>query len=139
MKKSSSDILRSSGLSITSGRTAMLDIFLSSSTALTHQDLELKCKSKFDRVTIYRTLQTFMEKGLVHIIPSSDNLTRYALCNDACVEYGHHHDNHVHFTCDECGKTICLDDTEIPFVKLPLGFMAYQTNMLVTGICKNCK
>ena len=139
MKKSSNAILRSSALSITSGRTAILDIFLSSSTALTHQDLESSCKNKYDRVTIYRTLQTFMEKGIIHTIPSSDNITRYALCNDECIEYGHHHDNHVHFTCSKCDKTICLEDTAIPTVKLPTGFRAQQINMVVSGVCKHCK
>ena len=139
MKKLSEDILKSSALSITSSRTKILDIFLSSPTALAHQDIELKCNEKYDRVTIYRTLQTFMEKGIIHTIPSSDNITRYALCNDECIEAGHHHDNHVHFSCDACGKTICLDDTQIPTVKLPIGYRAHEINMIVSGVCKTCK
>jgi len=138
MKKSSSDILRSSELSLTAGRKTILEIFLSCPNALAHQDIETICKDKYDRVTIYRTLQTFLEKGIIHTIPSSDNITRYALCNDDCIESGHHHDNHVHFTCDTCGKTICLDQTEVPSVHLPRGFRAHQINMIVSGVCKSC-
>lgn len=138
MKKSSNDILRSSALSLTTGRKTILEIFLSSPNALAHQDIEIACKEKYDRVTIYRTLQTFLEKGIIHTIPSSDNITRYALCNDDCIETGHHHDNHVHFTCDTCGKTICLDQTEVPAVHLPKGFRAHQINMIVSGVCKSC-
>ena len=82
MKKTSSEILKSSALSITEGRKNILDIFLSSANAMAHQDIESKCKDKFDRVTIYRTLQTFLEKGIIRTIPSSDNTTRYALCNE---------------------------------------------------------
>jgi Fur family ferric uptake transcriptional regulator len=138
MKKTSGEILKSSSLSITDGRKKILDIFLSAPNALAHQDIELKCKEKFDRVTIYRTLQAFLEKGIIHTIPSSDNITRYALCNDDCIDSGHHHDNHVHFSCDECGKTICLDETTIPSVRLPNGFRAHQINMIVSGVCKSC-
>ncbi|MFZ9240250.1 MAG: Fur family transcriptional regulator, partial [Chitinophagaceae bacterium] len=124
MKKTSSEILKSSALSVTEGRKTILDIFLSSVSAMAHQDIESKCKEEYDRVTIYRTLQTFLEKGIIHTIPSSDNITRYALCNDDCIDSGHHHDNHVHFSCNACGKTICLDDTAIPSVHLPKGFRA---------------
>ena len=138
MKKSSGEILKSSSLSLTAGRKTILDIFLSSPNALAHQDIEMQCKEKYDRVTIYRTLQTFLEKGIIHTIPSSDNITRYALCHDDCIESGHHHDNHVHFTCDACGKTICLDDTAIPAVHLPKGYRANQINMVVSGVCKSC-
>ena len=138
MKKTSSEILKSSALSVTEGRKTILDIFLSSVSAMAHQDIESKCKDKYDRVTIYRTLQTFLEKGIIHTIPSSDNITRYALCNDDCIDSGHHHDNHVHFSCNACGKTICLDDTAIPSVHLPKGFRANQINMIVSGVCKTC-
>ncbi|MEY3921107.1 MAG: hypothetical protein RL634_868 [Bacteroidota bacterium] len=138
MKKSSEEILKSSALSLTAGRKTILDIFLSSPNALAHQDIETICKEKYDRVTIYRTLQTFLEKGIIHTIPSSDNITRYALCNDDCIVTGYHHDNHVHFTCDTCGKTICLDETEVPSVHLPKGFRAHQINMIVSGVCKSC-
>ena len=51
----------------------------------------------------------------------------------------HHHDNHVHFVCDECGKTICLDDVLVPDVKLPKGFEPHQSNMVVNGFCNECK
>ncbi|MFZ9332064.1 MAG: Fur family transcriptional regulator [Chitinophagaceae bacterium] len=138
MKKTSSEILKSSALSVTEGRKTILDIFLSSVSAMAHQDIESKCKEEYDRVTIYRTLQTFLEKGIIHTIPSSDNITRYALCNDDCIDSGHHHDNHVHFSCNACGKTICLDDTAIPSVHLPKGFRANQINMIVSGVCKTC-
>ena len=92
----------------------------------------------FDRVTVYRTLQTFVEKGIIHLIPTTDNSILYALCKENCEE-GHHHDNHVHFICDGCSKTICLDDVTIPKVKLPKGFPPNHTEMMVSGVCADCK
>jgi Fur family ferric uptake transcriptional regulator len=89
-------------------------------------------------VTVYRTLQTFVEKGIIHQIPTTDNAILYALCKDRCEE-GHHHDEHVHFICDNCNKTICLDDVTVPDVKLPKGFQPLQSAMVVKGICDDCR
>lgn len=80
-------------------------------------------ETKIDRVTIYRTLQTFVDKGIIHIIPTSDNSIRYALCKDECTE-GHHHDHHIHFVCNKCNNTCCLDDVATPDIKLPKGYIA---------------
>src|SRR5262249_27191131 len=103
------DILKRNKLSVTGSRENVLSIFLNQSGARGHGDIEKRAGEKFDRVTIYRTLQTFVEKGIVHAIPTADNSIRYALCKDQCSE-GHHHDHHVHFLCTNCQVTYCLDD-----------------------------
>lgn len=132
------DILKKNGLSITEGRKKILDLFLDNDGALAHADIEKHTEAAFDRVTVYRTLQTFVDKGIIHLIPTTDNSVLYALCRHNC-EQGHHHDNHVHFICNVCAKTICLDDVTVPEVKLPKGFKPVQAAMVVTGICNDCK
>jgi len=132
------EILRKNQLSVTGSRKRILELFLMSNGALAHGDIEKKTGEKFDRVTVYRTLQTFLEKGIIHTIPTVDNSVLYALCKDDCSE-GHHHDNHVHFVCERCSKTICLADITIPEVKLPLGFLPHEYQMVVTGLCKECQ
>ncbi len=131
------DILKRNNLSITASRAKILDLFRQANGALAHADIEKKTGEIFDRVTVYRTLQTFVEKGIIHTIPTADNSIRYALCKDDCSE-GHHHDNHVHFMCDHCGTTYCLDHVSIPSVKLPKGFSMKQADVVVSGICNNC-
>ncbi len=42
---------------------------MDSNGALAHADIEKKTGESFDRVTVYRTLQSFVEKGIVHLIP----------------------------------------------------------------------
>jgi Fur family ferric uptake transcriptional regulator len=132
------DILKQNRLSITGSRQKILELFLSKNGALSHADIEKKTGESFDRVTVYRTLQTFVEKGIIHLIPTTDNSIKYALCKNDCAP-GHHHDNHVHFICDECSKTICLDDVNIPVVKLPKGFIPQHSEMVVTGVCGECR
>lgn len=131
-------ILKRNHLSVTGSRQKILELFLHANGALEHADIEKRTGESFDRVTVYRTLQLFVEKGLIHLIPTTDNAIKYALCKEDC-EAGHHQDNHVHFICNKCSKTICLDDVTIPAVKLPKDFLPNHTEMVVTGVCGDCK
>ena len=137
MKNEIAEILKRNQLSVTESRRKILDLFQQTNNALAHADIETQTGEQFDRVTIYRTLQTFVEKGIVHTIPTADNSVLYALCKSECSE-GHHHDNHVHFICDKCDTTYCLENIIIPNVQLPEGFNATQTDLVVSGLCKNC-
>lgn len=130
--------LRKHDLSVTGSRRKILQLFLEEKGALAHADIEKGAGEKFDRVTVYRTLQTFVEKGIIHTIPTADNTVRYALCKDQCSA-GHHHDHHVHFICHQCRKTYCLDDVVTPDIKLPRGYMAEQVEVVVEGTCKDCR
>jgi len=132
-----STLLRRIQLSATEGRRRILEVFMEAGIALSHHDIEEKTSERLDRVTVYRTLQTFLEKGIMHTIPTTDNSVLYALCKDSCGA-GHHHDDHVHFICEVCGTTTCLDGLTIPFITMPDGYQVSQVNMVVNGKCKTC-
>jgi Fur family transcriptional regulator, ferric uptake regulator len=132
------EILRRNQLSVTDTRKKILELFLSTEGAIAHGDIEKKAGGHFDRVTIYRTLQSFVDKGIVHTIPTSDNSIKYALCKEEC-SHGHHHDNHVHFLCNNCGTATCLEDVVIPVVSLPKGFRMAKSEMVISGLCKHCQ
>jgi len=132
------EILKKNQLSVTESRKSILELFINSTGALAHADIEKSTGEAYDRVTVYRTLQTFVEKGIIHHIPTTDNSILYALCKDNC-EAGHHHDNHVHFICDDCSKTVCLEEVIVPKVKLPQGYRQKHTEVVVTGVCDECK
>jgi Fur family transcriptional regulator, ferric uptake regulator len=138
MEERIASLLKRSDLSVTESRRKILHLFLEQPGALAHGDIERKAGEKFDRVTVYRTLQAFVEKGIIHTIPTADNSIRYALCKDDCTG-GHHHDHHIHFMCDKCGTTYCLDDVVTPEIKLPKGYTASHVEVVVEGVCKNCR
>jgi Fur family ferric uptake transcriptional regulator len=137
MKDKATSLLKNHHMSITDSRRQILDLFLNKKGgALKHSDIE-KSLSGLDRVTIYRTLQIFTEKGLIHSIPGSDGSARYALCNGPCRD-GHHHDDHVHFHCQACGATQCLDHLTIPTIQIPSGLRTERIEMIITGYCNTC-
>lgn len=132
------ELLKRNRLSSTESRRKILQLFLEETGALAHGDIERKTAEKFDRVTVYRNLQTFVDKGIIHTIPTDDNTIRYALCRDACTE-GHHHDHHVHFVCTQCNTTYCLDDVVTPEINLPEGYLPKHIEVVAKGVCRQCR
>jgi Fur family ferric uptake transcriptional regulator len=131
------DLLRRFELRPTPGRQAILQLFLKKNFALAYSDIEKNVPSRFDRVTVYRTLKTFLGKGLIHKVLDDEASLKYALCTEACTEAVHHHD-HVHFKCIRCNQTSCLE-VGIPPVKLPRGYKASEINLLIQGLCESCQ
>lgn len=120
-------------------RRSVIEIFQSQSHALSHQIIERELDSKFDRVTLYRTLKSFEEVGLIHRVANDQDRIEYALCGTSCANHSHKHvDNHVHFKCNECAKTFCLEQTHIPKVELPEKYRVDDYQMLLTGVCGTC-
>jgi len=129
-------ILTKNQLKKTDTRERVLKAFLSSTQALSNQDLE----SNFDyvdRVTLYRTIKTFEEKGIIHQAIDGTDINKYALCSENCSP-ANHHDYHAHFTCTQCKATICLEEVTLPELKIPQGFNLVNTNIILNGLCKTC-
>ena len=131
-------LLKAHGLRQTNCRMQVLGLFLEQDFALASHDLEQNVGEQFDRVTVYRTLKSFLDKGLIHKVPDDGSGTKYALCSTHCSEEAHH-DDHVHFKCTNCGMTTCLEEVELPKVALPEGYSLQEINLLIQGVCKTCE
>jgi Fur family ferric uptake transcriptional regulator len=130
------ETLKEHQLRTTTCREDVLLTFINRKNALSHGDLESALGENYDRVTIYRTLKTFLEKGIIHKVLDDEGL-RYALCSDHCSDEEHQHD-HVHFKCNQCGQTNCLENIHIPAVALPMGYKPVVFNLLIQGTCASC-
>lgn len=131
------DLLRRHNLRKTQIREVVLAKFLDAKTALSHSELENELKGAFDRVTIYRTLKSFDDKGLIHKVIDDEAVVKYAICDSTCDEDSHE-DDHVHFKCESCKQTICLHHTGVNRVNLPKGFVAREYQLLIHGVCGEC-
>lgn len=117
-------------------RQLVLKILIDQKTAVSIPDLE-NLFEKVDRVTLYRTLKTFEEKKLIHSIDDGTDSIKYALCKESCDCMPD--DLHIHFLCTKCQQTYCLTDISIPSISLPLHFTLESINMVVKGVCSNCR
>jgi Fur family transcriptional regulator, ferric uptake regulator len=130
------ELLTNHQLRKTQFRERVLDIFLRYDRALSQKDLEEQLHES-DRITLYRTLKTFEEKGLIHkAIDGSDRL-KYALCAGHCDVHAHH-DHHAHFHCVTCERTFCIEDVHAPELEGPPGFLVESTHVIINGRCAEC-
>jgi Fur family ferric uptake transcriptional regulator len=129
------NLLKLKNLNETPFRKEVLSIFEKFPQAISIHDIEAELSS-FNRVTLYRTMKAFVDKGIVHEIVLAGDETKYAICKDTCSSQEHNH-QHVHFKCTKCESVLCVEVAEFPKVNLP----AYQIDQLeiqASGVCKKC-
>lgn len=98
-------------------------------------DLEHRLHT-IDKSVIFRTLTLFKQHHVVHAMEMGNGDTFYELCNSHDEELDD--DIHVHFFCESCNQTFCLNDIPVPRVKLPEGFEPVALNYIVKGLCPKC-
>ncbi len=138
MNTSAAHTLRSHALRVTPVREQVMQLFLEAgTTAMSSADIEKSLKS-VDRITLYRTLRVFEEKGIIHKASSHNGVIKYASCSSGCGEHSHQ-DDHAHFHCVDCDTTMCLPETILPTVEVPAGFKATDQHLILSGVCDNCQ
>ncbi|WP_421943673.1 Fur family transcriptional regulator [Pedobacter sp.] len=131
------NLLIKNGLKRTGPRLQVLDILSSRDSATSQPYLEQVMGKVVDRVTLYRVLKAFEEKGIIHKVLDNHGTANYAICSEGCSAH-EHHDEHVHFNCNNCQKVYCLDSIKIPAFNVPKGFKVENLNLIASGICASC-
>ncbi|RQO70390.1 Fur family transcriptional regulator [Pedobacter sp. KBW06] len=130
------NILKEHDLKHTRQRVRVLEEIALDTVAISQPELEKKLGKEIDRVTLYRILNTYEDKGILHRIMDMNGTANYAICSSSCSE-DHHHDEHVHFNCTTCSKIYCLE-VVVPKLKMPKGFTAKTVNTTAYGTCEKC-
>jgi Fur family transcriptional regulator, ferric uptake regulator len=129
------EILREAGLYSTRARISIMEAMLAAGRPVDTKDLAAGLGSGGpDEVTIYRTLESFCKKGLVHKVFGEGRRGRFEPAHN-CGEV----QCHPHFTCRRCGVTQCLTGVSVPLVKgLQKGFRLLRQQVRLEGICPGC-
>lgn len=127
-------LLEEHGIKPTANRLLVLKALAECDRPVTMAELEERIDS-IDKSGIFRTLTVFKENHLLHQIDDGCEGVRYELC--------HAHgdiddDRHVHFHCEVCHRTFCMEDTPVPSVKFPEGYHVDSVNYMAKGICPEC-
>lgn len=82
------------------------------------------------KTTVYNTLNSLVETGLVRVINIEDNEARYDIVTE----------NHGHFKCGKCGKIFDFDIDIDSFKSHGLtNFKIMDKNIYFKGICPQCQ
>jgi Fur family ferric uptake transcriptional regulator len=128
-------ILKNKKISETPFRKEVLAIFENYKNAIPLSVIEKDLKD-YNRITLYRTIKLFTEKGIIHEITISGEDSNYALCKEDCSSNEHEH-QHIHFKCTQCLTIFCVEMDAFPKVSIP-NYTINQLEIQATGICVNC-
>lgn len=128
-------LLDKNEISVTPIRLLVLQTFLKYPQAFSLKDLEEKLFFS-ERSTIFRTLQLFQTKGILHEIISSNGVKSYALC--VGCDNQNHNDQHAHLKCKKCEATFCIPLDTNTFISSTTDYQIDDIQVFVNGICKTC-
>ncbi len=130
------DILTRKEVKPTSNRILVMRELIKASHPVSLADLEISLGFSMDKASIFRVLELFSEKDIIHVIEDGSRSLKYELCHS-----GTHHtiaDQHVHFYCERCKETYCFENVSVPLVNIPEGFSPHAINYMIKGICPKC-
>ena len=127
-------LMQEHGVKPTANRILILKTLLQAGRPLSLTEIETALES-VDKSIISRTLAAFREHHLLHTL-SGEDYVRYEVCH--CADEEEDSDRHVHFHCEVCGQTFCLEDLPVPAVQLPDGFLVENVEYMAHGVCPAC-
>ena len=129
-------LMEGHGVKPTANRIVIARALAAAGRPMSMTELETVVET-IDKSNIFRTLQAFREAHLVHVLDDTGDGVRYELC------HSHYEDGdddvHVHFYCEKCHRTYCLEDIPVPPVPVPEGFDVLTVNYLIRGTCPDCQ
>ena len=128
--------LESKGIRPTANRILVMKNLMGEQNPQSLCNLERKMVS-MDKSSIFRTITLFLEHDVVHAFEDG----RGVLCYELCEEKGacDHHDGHIHFYCESCQRSFCMEDIHIPSFELPEGFYPHSISFVIKGECPECR
>jgi Fur family ferric uptake transcriptional regulator len=129
------EMLKAARLYRTRRRVDILIILMKAARPLNQDQIAgFSREKRFDKVTVYRTLESLSAAGLVHKAFIDKRAWHFELAHN-CTE----HQCHPHFTCTNCGNTHCLMELSLPMVKSPhKGFVIQRQQVRLEGLCPAC-
>lgn len=131
------NILIGKGVKPTPNRILVFNELMQSVNPVSLADLEEMLGYSVDKASIFRVLELFAEKEVVHVIEDGSRSLKYEMCQS----HSHHSisDQHVHFFCEKCKKIYCFKTEMVPMANIPEGFEPHSVNYMIKGLCPDCK
>ncbi len=99
---------------------------------MSHADIEALLDEPIDRVTLYRTLESFVHAAILARFVDADRVNRFL------PTQGVDHQRHAHFHCDGCGHVYCVGARPPRHPAVPEGFAVDAVALSLRGHCADC-
>lgn len=129
-------LITTAGLKKTKSRQQVLELLLKEGRpmdALEIYTLLVREDTTIDQVTVYRVLDIFFQKGLVHRLEFQEGKFRYELAGE----------EHHHLICQNCGKIEDISDCGLEAfekeIRQKKGFIVKKHSLEFFGLCSVCQ
>lgn len=134
IERQAAALLRQKCLRVTAPRVAVITAILQLDKPLTQQQIAVQLGGQSpNKTTIYRTLLSLVNAGLVHKAFVQQRQWHFELAHHCTTVQCH-----PHFTCIRCHRTECLHGVSVPLVDLPDGWTLHRQQIRIEGICSTC-
>lgn len=99
--------LKELGVYVTQNRIIILKVLMQCSGAVSVANIRRLANTRLDRVSVYRTLQAFLDKGVLFVVPNTSGVPHYAV-NGAIRQSDKQ--GSAFFICTKCGASELLKD-----------------------------
>jgi Fur family ferric uptake transcriptional regulator len=130
--------LREHNLPVTAQRLAIADVLLTSERHLSAEEVAQEVSARGRAVgtaTVYRTIDTLLESGLVVERDFGEGFRRFEPARDI--------PHHEHLVCTQCGRVEEFRDERLErmttIVAESRGFMRQRHRLVIHGVCKDCQ
>lgn len=130
------NLLGAKGVKPTANRILVIKELLKASHPMSLADMEEALGYTMDKASIFRALELFTAKDVVHAIEDGSRSLKYELCRSS--DRHSISDQHVHFHCEQCKETYCLETVSVPLIDIPEGFTPRSVNYMIKGLCPKC-
>lgn len=129
-------LLTCKGVKPTANRILVMKALMKASHPISLADMDASLEFSMDRASIFRVLELFAEKDVVHVIEDGSRSLKYELCHSD--DKHSIADQHAHFYCERCKETYCIETARVPMIDIPAGFTPHSVNYMIKGICPRC-
>ena len=128
-------MLKAAGLYRTRCRADVIKVLLGADRPVTQDEIARELgQGRCNKTSIYRTLASLVEAGLVHRAYMDERASHFELAHN-CTQT----QCHPHFTCTSCGQTQCLTEVSVPLAKTRRkGFVIERQQVRLEGLCPLC-
>ena len=130
--------LREHNLPVTAQRLAIAETLLTSHRHLSAEEVAQEVTAagrKVGTATVYRTIDTLLESGLVVERDFGEGFRRFEPARDT--------PHHEHLVCTQCGKVEEFRDERLErmttIVAESRGFARQRHRLVIHGVCKDCQ
>jgi Fur family ferric uptake transcriptional regulator len=131
------ELLTGAGLKNTKPRYAVASALANSETPVTAGEIFVRVSKDLQRAnisTVYRTLETMLEKGLAEKNVLNDGTARYQLCV---------HEHRHHLVCTACSRMVPIEGCPLAEIEKKVGqktsFDITGHRLELYGLCPDCK